>query len=216
MYKYWALFYKNWIKLRGNMSLVFFVLLLPTVEMLLFLLVTGPPHGLRVAVHSSETEADTFSGQVLRMLDNFTVTQIPYDSLQKAVESVENGKTSAVVAFDHNFTDSLLERLDSKFLDDTNQTTVDTSGTVRVFADMSNVMMGPQVVDKLRSAVVSFLKNHLQSEGQNPRAAEIPLIPEYIYGRYDPTFAEYALPGLMSFIMFYAPLKLCTFSMLKV
>ena len=105
----------------------------------------------------------------------------------------------------------IIERLDNKFIDETN----DTSATVRVFADMSNIMMGPQIVEKLKSAVVSFTQNYFRSAGENPRAAELPITANYIFGRFDPTFADYALPGLMSFIMFYAPLKLCTFSMLK-
>ena len=210
--KYWALFFKNWIKLRGNMTLVFWVLLLPSVEMSLFLLVTGPPHGLRVSIFNEEQK--NFSEQFLNMLDSHTITQMPYDSLKSAIESVESGHTTAVLSFASNFTDALVERLENKFLDESNDT-YDTSGTVRVFADMSNIMMGPQIVEKLRTAIVEFLQNYFRSVGENPRAAEIPLIPDYIYGRFDPTFADYALPGLMSFVMFYAPLKLCTFSMLK-
>ena len=108
IYKYWALFFKNWIKLRGNISLVFFVLLLPSVEMFLFLLVTGPPHGLKVAVHSNENLSDSFSAQVLQTLDSKTISQVPFESLEKAIQSVESGQTTAVLSFAHNFTESLL------------------------------------------------------------------------------------------------------------
>lgn len=214
LYKYWALFFKNWIKLRGNISLVFFVLLLPSVEMFLFLLVTGPPHGLRVAVQFNESDADSLSVQILQTLDNEAIIQVPFDDLETAIKSVESGQTTAVVSFAHNFTESLVERLENKFINEDSLNS-SLSGTVRVFADMSNIMMGPQVIDKLRSAIVSVVERYFRSVGENPRAAELPLTSYYVFGRFDPTFAEYALPGLMSFIMFYAPLKLCTFSMLK-
>lgn len=214
-YKYWALFFKNWIKLRGNMTLVFWVLLLPTVEISLFLMVTGPPHGLRISVVNEEQQKD-FSQQILNLLDSHSIEQLPYDSLQTAIRSVESGHTTAVLSFASNFTDALIDRLENKFLDDSsNDSFSDSAGTVGVYADMSNIMMGPQIVEHLRKTVIEFLQNYFRSINENPRIAEIPLISEYIYGRFDPTFAEYALPGLMSFIMFYAPLKLCTFSMLK-
>ncbi|XP_054166955.1 uncharacterized protein LOC128964390 [Oppia nitens] len=215
LHKHWALFFKNWIKLRGNLTLVFWVLLLPSIELSLFLMVTGPQHGFRVSVFNDDLNGN-YSTQILDLFDNTSIIQFPHRTLQSAIRSVETGETSMAITFAANFSDSLVERIESKFTDDQNDTAIfGSQSTVNLYADMSNIMVGPQIVDKVRVTVINFLKHYFQSVDENPRIAEVPLVPQYIYGRYDPTFAEYALPGLMSFILFYAPLKLCTFAMLK-
>lgn len=209
-YKHWALFFKNWIKLRGNLTLLFWVLLLPSIELTLFLMITGPQHGLRVSVFNEEMPSN-LSKVFLDLVDSKTIIQIPHKSLDSAINSVVLGSSSAAISFAANYTDALTDRIEYNMFANLS----DNSDSLKVHIDMSNIMIGPKIFETLRNAMKKFLQNYFIENGGNPRIAEIPLVYDYVYGRYDPTFAEYALPGLMAFVMFYAPLKLCTFSMLK-
>lgn len=106
--------WKNYIRLKRNVPLLLFQFLLPSIQVVLFCICVGnDPFDVKVAVVNEESSADSIaalSSQFLRLVDSHLVSQVPYDNLDKAIESVRRGENWGAIHIPENFTISIHKR----------------------------------------------------------------------------------------------------------
>jgi len=201
-----ALFQKNLIRLRRNLPVLLFQFLLPSIEVILFCICIGrDPFNIPVAIFNDEVDGD-YSNCFLEKLDNHTIHQVQYDSLNSALESVKNGQTWGAMAIGKNFSQALQLRV--MLAGSVDNTTVDSSN-IDMYLDMTNQIIGYQLQRSVLRAWRSFSADVSARMGQNPAAFEFPVhFQTPIYGGHNPSFTEFMAPGVLLSISFLAAVAL--------
>lgn len=122
-----ALIWKNFLWMWRNVGMMLFIIGLPVLQIIIFCLSIGKdPVGLSVAVVNFELNKSTdlclstigcdrrmLSCRYLKHLKRRKVEFINYDDVDDARYAVKKGWAWAAVNFPHNYTDSLIERLEN-------------------------------------------------------------------------------------------------------
>ncbi|XP_074601741.1 ABC transporter G family member 20-like [Brevipalpus obovatus] len=201
-----ALLRKNITRLRRNLPVLLFQFLLPAIEVILFCICIGAdPFDIPVAIYNRENPA-IFSSKFLDSLDNHTIIQRPFDSLEEALESVKSGQTWAAIEIETNFSDALQNRFLMGAMADS--LTIEES-RIHVHLDMTNQLVSYKLQRTLLESFQNFAKSLLTSMGQNPKVIELPVTFEKpIYGDREPTFTEFMAPGIILSISFLMAIAL--------
>jgi hypothetical protein len=92
------------------------------------------PYDIPVAVFNGELEPK-LSSDFLQTIDNHTIRQILYNSFEDGFESVESGKTRALIAIGANFTKAMIDRGTAGY--EADKDTIDMSA-VKLYLDMTS------------------------------------------------------------------------------
>lgn len=167
-----ALFYKNITLLVRNVPLLLFQFLLPSFEIILFGICIGAdPFDIPIAVFNQDTSGN-LPQRYLNTIDNYTVHQINYPTLQDALSAAQNGKTWGAIAFKQNFSVSMGER-QIMGLDAFNET-IDHSN-IYIFLDMTNQLIGYKLQRTFYESFQKFSKELLIEQDHNPAAIDLPI-----------------------------------------
>lgn len=147
-----ALLIKNVLRMWRNIGVMFFIFVLPVMQVILFCLAIGrDPTGLKLAIVNHEANFTNSSYQhcpiakgcsftslscrYLRDLNNETIVQEYYPDTESAIEAVRLGNAWGALYFTENFTDALVARM--VLGRDADEETLDQS-EIRVWLDMSS------------------------------------------------------------------------------
>lgn len=201
-----ALFQKNLIRLRRNLPVLLFQFLLPSIEVIIFCICIGrDPLNVPVAIFNGEFPVD-YSSLFLSKLDNTTITQVSYPSMELAMNAVRNGHAWGAMSIGRNFSQSLQLRVIMAGGAD-NQTIE--SSNVELYLDMTNQIIGYHLQRTILFAWKAFSTDISTRMGQNPAAFEFPVRFETpVYGAQSPSFTEFMAPGVLLSIAFLAAVAL--------
>ncbi|XP_037950080.1 ABC transporter G family member 20 [Teleopsis dalmanni] len=225
-----ALVWKNFLWMMRNVGVMLFIVGLPVVQIILFCYAIGhDPVGLQLAVSNHEISADMILNQSCplregcnqtmlscRYLDilikNKSMTVKFLQSDEEAFQEVKRGKAWGSLIFSSNYSESLVERIESgRFTDDA---TVEASD-VNVRLDMSNQQISTLIYRDLQFSFFSFLENLLDDCELNPRLGRIPVDwQDPIYGYRNPNFTDFAAPGVILTIIFFLSVAMTSGAML--
>lgn len=209
-----ALFIKNWIALRGN-RLLLLMYFLPSLQFSFFAVSVGrDPINIPVAIFNDE-KPEIFTKSYLDKLNKDMILQVRYNSLQSAVDAVKKGDAWFAFHFHHKFTDSLKTRTeDAAFA--SNETIEESN--IHLYADMSNAVIAISIIRAVLVSFLDFMKNVLAASGYNSNSVALPIVvKEVIYGSsgIEPSLMEWMAPGTLIALIFFAPLALTGFALIK-
>ena len=209
-----ALFTKNWIALRGN-RLLLLMYFLPSLQFSFFAVSVGrDPISIPVAIFNEE-KPEQFTKSYLDKLNKDMILQIRYNSLDEAVDSIRKGDSWFAFHFHHKFTESLKTRTeDAAFA--TNETISESN--IHLYADMSNAVIAISIFRAVLVSFLDFMKNVLAASGYNSNSIALPIeVKEVIYGSsgIEPSLMEWMAPGTLIALIFFAPLALTGFALIK-
>ena len=201
-----ALFQKNLTRLKRNLPVLLFQFLLPSLEVIIFCLCIGrDPFNIPVAIVNEESPAD-YSRIFLSKLDNRTINQIRYPSLESALGAVKSGHAWGAMAIGRNFSQSLQIRV--MMAGSADNVTIEDSN-VDMYLDMTNQIIGYHLQRTILYAWKKFSSDISGKMGQNPAAFEFPVKFETpVYGGDSPSFTEFMAPGVLLSISFLAAVAL--------
>ncbi|XP_057341033.1 ABC transporter G family member 23 [Microplitis mediator] len=221
-----ALIWKNFLWMWRNVGMMLFIIGLPVLQIIIFCLSIGKdPVGLSVAVVNFELNKSTdlclstigcdrrmLSCRYLKHLKRRKVEFINYDDVDDARYAVKKGWAWAAVNFPHNYTDSLIERLE-------NSNSVDefTAETANMFVvmDMSNQQIGQLLQRDFLYSFQDFAKDVMVACNFSEKLASIPMdFKTPIYGPQEPNFTDFAAPGIILTIIFFLSVALTSGAML--
>lgn len=218
-----ALTSKNFARLMRNLPVLMFQFLLPSVEVILFCLCIGQePFNLPVSVfnqealnfsnHNNSQWSETYSYKFLSKISNRSVIQMPFDTKDRALHSVELGKSWGAMIIPENFTDAMRYRVmaggsvgpeDLSF------------STIGLHLDMSNYLIGLQLQRILLKAFQSFAAEELAAQNMSS-LAKLPIeMLSPVYGDREPTFTEFMAPGVLLSIAFLAAVALTAIALVQ-
>lgn len=176
-----ALLIKNVLRMWRNIGVMFFIFVLPVMQVILFCLAIGrDPTGLKLAIVNHEanfTNATyqhcpiakgcsftSLSCRYLRDLNNETIVQEYYPDTESAIEAVRLGNAWGALYFTENFTDALVARM--VLGRDADEETLDQS-EIRVWLDMSSKFTRP--IPFARASLIFFLFRSTNRFNVKPR-----------------------------------------------
>ncbi|KAI9556290.1 ABC protein [Daphnia sinensis] len=216
-----ALVQKNFLQMFRNVGLFLFIFLLPANQVILSCLCIGGDFSyLKMAIVNDELDASQgrvcnytttctysmFSCRYLRFIENTTIIQVPFQSVEEALDAVKRGKVWGVVHFGKDFTDELVVRqADGNYAD--NETI--RASRVAITLDESNQQISLTIKRQLIDAFSDFSKDILAACAYQPTAQSIPVtFLDPIYGQRKPSFTEYVTPGVILGIIYFLALAL--------
>ncbi|KAI9553796.1 ABC protein [Daphnia sinensis] len=218
-----ALIQKNLLQMFRNVGLFLFIFLLPAIQVILSCLSLGgdlthlklaivneeldPSQG-RVCNYTTTCTYSMFSCRYLRYIDNSTIIQVPFQSVEKAVDATKRGKVWGVVHFGQDFTDELMVRRADGIYSD-NETI--RASQVAIMLDESNKQVSLTIKRQLIDAFGDFSKDILEACSYQPMAQSVPItFLDPIYGEDKPPFTDFMIPGLILAIIYFLAFALTT------
>ncbi|XP_046464439.1 ABC transporter G family member 20-like [Daphnia pulex] len=218
-----ALIQKNFLQMFRNIGMLFFIFLIPAIQVILSCLsLGGDPSYLKLAIVNDELDPSQdricnytttctysmFSCRYLRFIDNTTVIQVPFQSVSEALDAVKRGKVWGVVHFPQNFTDELVvRRADGKFAD--KETIL--ASRIAITLDSSSQQISLSLKQSLIEAFEDFSKNILAACSYEPTALGIPVtFLDPIFGENEPSFVEFITPGIILTTIYLIAVALTT------
>uniref|UniRef100_A0A6M2DJ84 Putative lipid exporter abca1 n=1 Tax=Xenopsylla cheopis TaxID=163159 RepID=A0A6M2DJ84_XENCH len=230
-----ALIWKNFLWMWRNVGVMAFIIGLPVAQIVLFCLSIGhDPVGLHMAVFNGElnttlwgdeARTDPSSCPVTRGC-NQTLLSCRYLSHLRdrkaelefyadedlALEAVRRGKVWGSIVFAHNYTESLVERMEQgrNAPDD-----ILAAADIDVTMDMSNQQIGTLLYRDIQYAFGDFIKQLLRDCDIDPNVGNIPLqFRNPVFGDQIPNFTDFAAPGVILTIIFFLSVALTSGAML--
>lgn len=187
---------KNWLRLRRNIFLIIFSILIPTAEVVIFSLCLGSnPFDLTVAVVNMDEGINNFGEFYLRSLNNRTIHQVKYDDLSSACESVKRGESWAALYIEPEFSPCIVDRI-LEGGDSSNDTL--SCSMVKLYIDNSNYVITSTIYIDLLRAYLMVGEDLLSKYGKSVLTARSPVkIEDYIYGKETATIIEFIAPGVV-------------------
>ncbi|CAH0554397.1 unnamed protein product [Brassicogethes aeneus] len=219
-----ALLDKNWKQFYRNITGLCFIVGFPLIQCMCFLLAVGgdikdinlavvndetmtikcenfSKNGTAVPYDFSSCHFDNLSCRFLTYLENPMINMVKYDTIDDAIQGVQNGEATGVVYMAHNFTMALENR--TNLGKDSEDDVLDFS-EIKVWMDMSNRQIGQTMKYKLLTLYLDFQKDVLEDCKLNKKLADMPLhFFDGIYGKSTETFTVFMTPGTLVTLIFF-------------
>jgi hypothetical protein len=186
---------KSYIKVRGNPISLFLFYLLPVIQITALKLCFGQkPINSPIAIYNGEV-VPKFSQIFIDTIDKKYIKPKFYDTNETAINTVIIGKIWFAITFVYYFSESF----ETRFLNpiDLNDQELDSS-KIKLYADMSNTVIGNHIQRELLISFEKFIKNLSLTMGYNPNAVSQPIIIEKeFYGSQDSSLSDYFAPGVL-------------------
>ncbi|KAL9897531.1 ABC transporter G family member 20-like [Glossina fuscipes fuscipes] len=215
-----ALILKNLLHMWRSPGQLFFMVLLPVFQVILFCLAIGHnPRDLNVAIVNEEADMrDTkvcdwddgcrFTKLGCRYLShlNTTVIKLFYTDLEEAKHEVVTGRAWGAIYIRKEFTEAFKTRsLIGHLADDE----ILEKSEIQVWLDMSNQQVGLMLYRDIQLAFRNFAVLLLEQCGQNPKHGDLPIrFEKPIYGSMAPTFTDFVAPGVIVTVVFFLAVAL--------
>ncbi|XP_054165931.1 ABC transporter G family member 23-like [Oppia nitens] len=211
--RFFASIKKNVYVIRGNLFLMLFFFMFPSLQIILFCLSIGNQmRDLPIATYNSD-KFDHLSRQFLRFIDNEFIRQYEYSSIDSAINSVVRGHVWTAIEIPDNFS-QMIETKYIHFNSSTNLTIQDFSTThIKLYTDLSNALIGQLLIHSLIKSVRDFLSTI--SDKYIAKYSSPIVIDQIIYGSENPTFKEFLAPGYVVAIVFVSPMLLTAYLLIK-
>ncbi|KAK4878703.1 hypothetical protein RN001_011209 [Aquatica leii] len=218
----YALAWKHALWLRKNFTTLIIVTMLPVFLVSLFCLTIGhDPINLKVAVVNYETrnkhcndtlscESPEISCHYLRYLNQRGLVLLPYESEQSAVQSVQKGETYASIVIKKNYSRAMHARAhhwQNLKITDLEQSSID------VVRDVSTKHIALYIQVYLYQSFEKFFYEYIDSCGINKREMTLPLQWEIVYGKMNPNFTDFSIPGILLSLAFIVGVILTAWAM---
>ena len=209
----WSIARRKLVSLRGDRRTAAFVVVMPTLVIILFVLaIGGDPQDLEVAVvfEDDDVGGSALGDVVLAELQanhSESLVLVHHVDLASAIDAVERGEQWAVIHIRAGFSESVVPTISPIIL--ANESQVE-NGTISVRLDASNQQVQRVIVTSLNEALLSVLESQLGVEPSLPMALDEP-----IYGDSDPSFTSFLAPGIITFITFVFSLILTAMTMVN-
>ena len=194
---FWAVTWKNCLRLKRNPPVIVFQFILPAFQVLLFCLcIGGDPFGVPLAIVNEESVPQA-SRLFLNSIKEETFERVAFSNLDEAIESVRAGRTWGVVHIPENYTQHLRDRLFNPA--DADNVTL-ANGTISIYPDLTNLHLALSMENTFQEAFIAFAQNTLDMFGYDKRLAEPPIkVGKPIYGAYGskPSYLEFMAPGVV-------------------
>ena len=201
-----ALLHKNFKRLSRNWGQLIFFIILPAIQMALLLLsISDGPTDLNLAICDEEIINNATNGWgklFIQSINNKTFNLNYYNSMEKALKSVELGHNYAAIFINDRFSKAL--RLRHLYGSDVDEETVEESQII-AHIDWSNQAIGVQIERFLYEAMMKFAEEVAIRSNTNPESIKIPLTFETpVYGNRDESMRDFVLPGCYVLISFFS------------
>ncbi|XP_053209393.1 ABC transporter G family member 20-like [Panonychus citri] len=180
-------------------SAIFAQFILPLVSLFLFCwCVGGTPKLVPIALVNNENPP-YLSETYLSHIDKSIISLRNYSSLEEALEGVRANKLLAALHFEHNFSDSLIQRSETnEILSDR----VVNDSTIKIYADLTNKILVVTLLRSLNIAVQKFLRDVSSDLGYSSELFTPPIkVESAIFGEYRPgdyfAVRDYGIPGTL-------------------
>ncbi|RWS25747.1 ABC transporter G family member 23-like protein [Leptotrombidium deliense] len=200
---------KNLIRLKHNIPVIIFQLLTPTLCIILFCTCFGrDPKNVAVGVHSFDELK--LSKWFLEAIDNSTISQMNFTSIESAMMSLKEGKIWAIIQIEPGFTKAIENRFYHK--QNVDETTFEKS-KIKVHIDWTNQIIGAHIQKTIFEAVVSFGKKCSTAYGEKYSSQTIvdvmfncvhSQIQKSIYGDRKQSLTEFMTPGNIVIFVFFS------------
>ncbi|KAK3912188.1 ABC transporter G family member 23 [Frankliniella fusca] len=214
-----ACMWRAWLYIRRYKGVTAYVFMMPVLVLVLFMFTIGrDPHGLHLAVINEDAncpsawtgyppncETDLVRGLSCRYLsllqqDHDWVME-PFTDLDAARRAVQVNDVWGMIHFHANFSRHMTLR--QVLFQDAETDDID-GAQVGVHLDMSNQYIGNLVRNALFRAALLFHDDMQQGCGLNSRFSAVPIDEmEPIYGDKEPSFQDFALPGVLQCVMYF-------------
>jgi hypothetical protein len=236
--RFFSFIKKNLYIMRGNLVLMLFFFIFPSLQLILFCSSFGKEvRHIPVAVFNPE-KSEHLSRTFLRSLDTNMIEQYKYPTLDSAIEAVKSGQAWTAIAFSSNYSKLIkmiyisgrnlsvvnlfsrkkfLKKFFNKFytqiLLNHFQSQEENNSSVKLYIDLSNAVIGQQLIYSIIRSLKDFLSmisNKYLAKYSSPIVVE-----QVIYGSKSPTFMEFLAPGYIVAIVFLSSMLLTAYLLIK-
>ncbi|UXI22939.1 coenzyme Q-binding protein COQ10-like protein [Sarcoptes scabiei] len=201
-----ALFFKQITSIKRNPLLFFFFLILPIVQLILFgVSVYKSPENISISIYNADTKA--LSKRFLEQLDEDLLNVKSYQTLDVAIQSVIDGKSTLALEMGKNFSTAYRRR--AKNPSDLSEIDFENS-KIKLYLDTTDNFIYRIADGSLKLSFQSFVERVASSFGYNPSTVQIPMvIKEIVHGTFkynDHDLLNNLVPGSMVAIIYSIPL----------
>lgn len=187
---------KNFMRLKRNIFMIFFSILCPTVEVVIFCLcLASNPFDLKLAVVNMDEGINRYGESYLQLLSNYTIHQVEFDNLSAAYDSVKSGECWGALYIGPEFSPCIVDRVleGGHASNDTLHCSM-----VQLYLDNSNYVITTSLYVDLLTSYLTFASQLLIKYEKSPLLAESPVkIVDYVYGKETTTALEFMAPGII-------------------
>lgn len=211
-----ALMSKYMIQISRQPESVVGQFILPIICLVMFCIcIGGTPSQLPVAVINEE-DPPYLSTTLLNSMNPYILKQINYTSLEEGMADVRTGKIWGVLHIKSNFSEAITQRI--FFDEDATNETIDQSN-VKLYADLTNKVLGITLDTVLVHTFEDFVKTALTEMGLDPEIGKFPVqIGHTVYGEFSTSdffgVRDFAAPGFLIVITFSVAYALTCLSLL--
>ena len=190
--------------------------LLPVLCLVMFCVcIGGTPAQLPIGVINSDSNSQ-LSLILLKSLNPYILKQIEYTSLEDAIADVKKGHIWGALHIPNNFSETFTSRI--FFDEDVNNQTIDSSN-VRLYADLTNKILGVTLDTVLVQTFEEFASSALIELGYSPNLGRFPLeLGETVYGSFSKSdffgVRDFAAPGFLIVITYSVAYALTCLSLI--
>lgn len=189
---------------------------LPIICLVMFCIcIGGTPAHLPVAVINNE-DPPFLSPILLKSINPYILEQINYTDFDQGIQDVKSGKLWGVIQIHENFSEAILQRI--VFDENADNLTI-VGSTVKLYADLTNKVLGITLDTVLVHAFEDFVKLALEEVGINPNVGRYPVeVGQTVYGEFSTSdffgVRDFAAPGFLIVVTFSVAYALTCLSLL--
>ncbi|KAA0002394.1 MAG: ABC transporter permease [Thermoplasmata archaeon] len=193
-YRSFAITKRIFAELRNDKRTIALIVIAPIFAMFVFgLAFSGDVKDIHVIVVNKDEGFAASMGITIsisdKIISNFDreVLDIEYmDSMEKAINKVENGKAYAVIIFPKHFTKNVYMKMEnSSFSGNT---------TIKIMVDKSNINVANAIIKNVGDALLKTMK-------ESGYEVPIAFAEDAIYGK-NAEFMDFFVPGIMAFVVY--------------
>lgn len=202
-----ALTIKNLTVLKRSIGLLIFEFCIPAIQVLLFCLCIGRnPHDLKMGIVNLDEGG--LGLLYLSHLDNSTLIQVPYKSVNEGRAAVGNGDAWGVLHIQENFTIDLMLRLQ---MGQDVTTDVINGSTIFLYLDLTSQQLSAMIQAQALRAFLAFSRQTLEASGHNVHYSDPPVtLGDPVFGDSSSLFTDFMAPGICNSITFFMATGLTT------
>ncbi|XP_034251686.1 ABC transporter G family member 23-like [Thrips palmi] len=228
-----ACLWRAWLYITRYKWVTAYVVFMPVLCIFVYLFAVGrDPHGLHVAIVNDDsadqcaagwpgyptdceqTAAEQLSCRFLALLkEKHDYILDLFDDMDSARTAVLRGHAWGVLNFPANFSYHMTQR--QLYMQDATEADFDGS-EADAHIDMSNQYLGNMVRDALFRTTIRFHDDLQKGCNLNPRIGAIPINQlEPVFGNNEPSFQNFALPGVLLCVMYFPAIFYSTANFLE-